>query len=151
MRSIRFALAGAIAAIALAGSGAAFAETAKETANKQTAIAFYNKAINDKDFDAAARFLGGRYTNHNPTATDGPEGLKAYIQFLRTSFPQQHNEIVRSFASGDFVILHVHSTRPGAKERAIVDMFKLENGKVVEHWDVIQEIPEKAANANTMF
>ena len=133
-------------------SGAASAETAQERVNKQAVVEFYGKALNDKDFAAASKYLGDRYIQHNPTATDGPEGLKAFIQFLRDKFPQSHSEIVQSFADGDYVILHVHSIRtPGTAGRAIVDIFKLEKGKVVEHWDAVQDIPASSANANGMF
>jgi predicted SnoaL-like aldol condensation-catalyzing enzyme len=121
-------------------------------ANRKAAVAFYEAAINRKDFDAAVKYLGPQYKQHNPTAADGAEGLKAFIDFLKTRFPAQHGDIKRVIAAGDLVVLHVHSTRgdntPG---RAIVDIFRLENGKVVEHWDVIQDIPEKAANSNGMF
>jgi predicted SnoaL-like aldol condensation-catalyzing enzyme len=139
-----------IAAAALALAGAAQAQNAE--ANKKTVVEFYNKALNDKDFEAASRYLGPRYTQHNPSAADGPEGLKAFLGFLRDKFPRSHSEIKRVFAEGDYVILHVHAVRePGTRGRAIVDIFKLENGKVVEHWDVAQDVPEKAANQNGMF
>lgn len=92
------------------------------------------------------------YTQHNPMAADGPEGLKGFLQFLRAQYPDSHSEIKRAFADGDYVVLHVHAVRvPGARGSAVVDIFRLENGKIVEHWDVIQEIPEKAANRNGMF
>jgi predicted SnoaL-like aldol condensation-catalyzing enzyme len=121
-------------------------------ANKKTVIAFYEKAINQKDFDAASKHLGSRYIQHNPVAPDGPEGLKGFIGFLKSKFPDSKSEIKRVFAEGDYVILHVHAVRePGTRGRAIVDIFRLENGKIVEHWDVAQDVPEKAANANGMF
>ncbi len=133
-------------------AGAATAETPLEWSNRQAVIAFYNKALNEKDFDAASKYLGNRYTQHNPTAADGPDGLKGFIQFLRDKFPQSHSEIVHAFADGDYVILHVHSIRtPGTAGRAIVDIFKLERGKVVEHWDAVQDIPASSANSNGMF
>jgi predicted SnoaL-like aldol condensation-catalyzing enzyme len=120
--------------------------------NKKTAVAFYEAAINQKNYEAAVKFLGPGYKQHNPTAADGAEGLKGFIDFLKSRYPNQKGEIKRVIAEGDLVVLHVHSTRgdntPG---RAIVDIFRLENGKVVEHWDVIQDIPEKAANTNGMF
>lgn len=120
--------------------------------NKQNVIGFYDKAINQKDFEAASKYLGSRYTQHNPTAADGPEGLKSFIQFLRDNYPNAHSEIKRVFSDGDYVILHVHSIRePGTRGRAIFDLFKLENGKIVEHWDAVQDIPEKSANPNGMF
>ena len=120
--------------------------------NKRIATEFYDAAINRKDFEAASQYLGTEYKQHNPTAADGPEGLRAFIDFLKMRFPNQRGEIKRVIAEGDLVVLHVHSTRgddtPG---RAIVDIFRVENGKVVEHWDVIQDIPAKPANSNGMF
>jgi len=137
---------------ALAAQPALGADAAQTEANKKTVVEFYNKAINDKDFDAASKYLGAKYTQHNPIAADGPEGLKGFLQFLRAKFPQAHSEIKRVFADGDYVILHVHAIRePGTRGRAIIDIFRLENGKVVEHWDVSQDVPEKAANSNGMF
>jgi len=145
-----------IAALAICAVGtparAASSETAQEKRNKAFVMEFYDKALNAKDFDAAAKYLGNRYTQHNPTAKDGPEGLKGFIAFLKEKFPNSHSEIKQAFADGDYVILHVHSVRePGTRGNAIVDIFKLEKGKVVEHWDAVQPIPENPANQNTMF
>src|SRR5512139_1720466 len=141
----------ALAAAALVTFAAA-AQSSQLELNKRVATEFYDAAINRKDFAAASQYLGSYYKQHNPTAADGAEGLRAFIDFLKSRFPNQRGEIKRVIAEGDLVVLHVHSTRgddtPG---RAIVDIFRIENGKVVEHWDVIQDIPEKAANANGMF
>ena len=139
--------------LALAITGAARAEeTAKEKANKAAVLAFYDAALNKLDYDAAAKYLGAGYKQHNPTAADGPEGLKGFITFLKTTYPQTHSEVTMSFADGDYVILRVHAIRtPGTAGNAIVDIFRLENGKVVEHWDSVQPVPDKAANTNTMF
>jgi predicted SnoaL-like aldol condensation-catalyzing enzyme len=121
--------------VALVPRPGAAADAAQQEANKKAVVEFYDKAINQKDFGAASAYPGPRYTQHNPNAADGPEGLKAFL-----------------LADGDYVILHVHAVRePGARGNAIVDIFKLENGKIVEHWDVVQPIPEKAANSNGMF
>lgn len=143
----------ALLAAALAAPASAAAPSAAQLeSNKKTAVAFYDAAINQKNYEAAIKFLGPQYKQHNPTAADGAEGLKSFIEFLKTRFPTQKGEIKRVIAEGDLVVLHVHSTRgdntPG---RAIIDIFRLENGKVVEHWDVIQDIPEKPANNNGMF
>src|SRR6516164_9836719 len=128
------------------------ADAAQMEQNKKTVTAFYDAVLNKKDFDEASKYLGPRYTQHNPTAKDGPEGLKGFINFLKEKFPNNHSEIKQIFADGDYVIVHVHAVRePGTRGNAIVDIFKLENGKVVEHWDVIQPIPEKVANDNGMF
>jgi predicted SnoaL-like aldol condensation-catalyzing enzyme len=126
--------------------------SAQEEANKKVVLDFYDKALNQKDFDAAAKHFGPRYIQHNPLAADGIEGFKKFIEFRREKFPNTKSEIKRALADGDMVILHVHSIRePGERGVAIVDVFRLESGKIVEHWDVIQPIPEKAANDNTMF
>jgi predicted SnoaL-like aldol condensation-catalyzing enzyme len=128
------------------------ADASKTEANKKVAVAFYEAAINKKDFASAVSYLGPQYKQHNPTAADGADGLKAFIEFLKTRFPAQRGEIKRVIAEGDLVVLHVHSTRgDGTPGRAIVDIFRLADGKVVEHWDVIQDIPEKASNTNGMF
>jgi predicted SnoaL-like aldol condensation-catalyzing enzyme len=120
--------------------------------NKKTVVEFYEKAINQKDFEAASKYLGPRYTQHNPNAADGATGLQEFLQSLRERYPNSHSEIKRVFADGEYVILHVHARRePGTRGNAIVDIFRLENGRIVEHWDVNQEIPEKAANTNGMF
>ena len=138
--------------LAIVTTLAAAADAAGLEANKKLVVAFYEASINKKDFAAASRYLGSQYKQHNPTARDGAEGLKAFIEFLKARFPNQHGEIKQVIAERDLVVLHVHSTRgddtPG---RAIVDIFRVEHGKVVEHWDVIQDIPEKAANSNGMF
>jgi len=153
MKLAHFALAASLALATVSAAGGAFAaQTAQERANEKTVRDFYQAAINDKDFEKSKTFLGNRYVQHNPTAADGPEGLKAFLTFLREKFPQSKSEVKRAFAQDDYVILHVHSVRePGTRGRAIVDIFKLENGKVVEHWDVVQDIPEKPANNNGMF
>jgi len=120
--------------------------------NKENVVAFYNAVVNEKNFSAASQYLGSRYTQHNPTAADGPEGLKIFIQFLHDKYPQSKSEIMHIYVDGDYVILHVHSIRePNTLGRAIIDVFKLEDSKIVEHWDVIQDIPETSANENGMF
>jgi predicted SnoaL-like aldol condensation-catalyzing enzyme len=83
---------------------------------------------------------------------DNLEGIKGFIQFMKEKLPTWHVEIKRVFADGDYVITHVHAKRdPGDRGMAVMDIFRLEDGKVVEHWDVGQPIPEKAMNTNTMF
>ena len=125
---------------------------AQQEANRKAVLAFYDKGLNQKDADAALAYVGNRYVQHNPGAADGPDGFRKFIGFLREKFPNSHSEIKRSFVDGDYVILHVHAVRePGTRGNAIIDIFKLEDGKIVEHWDVVQPIPENPANNNTMF
>jgi len=135
----------------LVGGARAEPPSAQEE-NKRIVTEFYEKALNQKDFEAASTYFGPHYIQHNPAARDGIEGFKAFLQFLREKFPNSHSEIKRVFADGDYVILHVHAVRePGTRGLAIVDIFRLVNGKIVEHWDVRQDIPETAANTNGMF
>ncbi|HMM16111.1 MAG TPA: ester cyclase [Petrimonas sp.] len=121
--------------------------------NKQIVREFYDLAINKKDYASIAdKYIGDLYIQHNPLVEDGPEGFKKFIEFLKTDYPDAHSEIKRIFADGDFVILHVHSFRQSnTRGRAIIEIFRVDNGKVVEHWDTIQGIPETSANPNTMF
>ena len=147
-----FAAAAALFLGACAQTGPASTAQARQEANRQTVLAFYEKGLNQKDADAALQYVGNRYVQHNPTAADGPEGFRKFIAFLREKFPNSKSEIKRSFVDGVYVILHVIAVRePGTRGSAIVDIFKLENGKIVEHWDVVQPVPETAANKNGMF
>lgn len=128
------------------------AHTAQEEANRQAVLAFYEKGLNQKDAEAALKYVGDRYIQHNPNAADGPDGFRKFIAFLREKAPNARSEIKKSFVDGDFVILHVHSVRePGTRGNAIIDIFRLEHGKIIEHWDAVQPIPETPANANSMF
>ena len=131
---------------------AAPVHAADPEANKKVVIDFYEKALNQKDFEAAAKHFGPHYIQHNPGAPDGIEGFKAFIAMRKEKFPNAKSDIKRAFAEGDYVILHIHAVRePGERGVAVVDIFRLENGKIVEHWDVVQPVPEKAANSNGMF
>ncbi|WZB74742.1 nuclear transport factor 2 family protein [Achromobacter insuavis] len=137
---------------AAALSPAVQASTEQEAANKAAVLAFYEKGLNQKDADAAVKYLGDRYIQHNPNAADGPEGFRKFVAFLRDKYPQSKSEIKRVFTDGDYVILHVHAVRePGSRGNAIIDIFRLEQGKIVEHWDAVQPIPEQSANSNGMF
>jgi predicted SnoaL-like aldol condensation-catalyzing enzyme len=141
-----------MAALALTLASAAHSADAIGEANKKIVVDFYEAALGRMDVDAAVKFFGPKYIQHNPTAPDGIEGFKGFIKFLKEKYPNRKSEIKRVMADGDLVILHVHSkSTPEDRGSAIIDIFRLENGKIVEHWDVIQAIPEKAAHGNTMF
>lgn len=120
--------------------------------NLGIATQFFNAVVNDKDFEKASRYLGDWYIEHDPEGVDGPSGLNDYIEFLKRDLPLLHVVIKRTFVSEDYVIFHVHSkSTPDDRGQAIIDIFRLENGKVVEHWDVTQDIPELSKNDNGMF
>ncbi|MFI7425525.1 ester cyclase [Micromonospora sp. NPDC049836] len=121
--------------------------------NKQTVLAFYEAGINNKDFAAASKFIGERYVQHNPQIADGAEGFERRVGFIKETFPELRAEVKMIVAEGDFVMAHVHGVRvPGQRGTAIVDIFRLDDdGKLVEHWDVMQDIPEHSENQNGMF
>ena len=122
------------------------------SANQQTVLDFYEAALNQKDFDRARPLLGSSYTQHNPRIADGIAGFAAFLRDIRAQFPDLRAEVKQLFEDGDYVIAHTHGVRvPGQPGTAIVDIFRLEDGKIVEHWDVMQPMPPEAANANGMF
>ena len=142
------------AALLLGTTSAALAQhayTAQEKRNRAIVLDFYQKALNEKDFPAASKYLG-TYIQHNPNAADGPEGLHQFLDFLRAKYPQSHSNITQVHVDGDFVTLRVHAVRePGTRGDAIIDIFRLKAGKIEEHWDSVQPIPETSKNNNTMF
>ena len=121
--------------------------------NTALVVDFYTRAFNDgAPEDAAGMAHGTTYTQHNPGAPDGPAAFIGYARSVRERFPDVHLEIIRTIAEGDLVVTHSHFTLgPTDRGRAVADIWRLEEGRIVEHWDVIQEIPEQSANANTMF
>jgi predicted SnoaL-like aldol condensation-catalyzing enzyme len=120
--------------------------------NKALVISFYEQALNDRNLGVVADVLAPYYRQHNPTIDDGVEGLRKYLRWIQETHPYARSQILRVYADGDFVILHVHRVRtPGTLGDAIVDLFRVEGGKIAEHWDVIQPVPERAVNDNSMF
>jgi predicted SnoaL-like aldol condensation-catalyzing enzyme len=120
--------------------------------NKALVISFYEQALNDWNLSVVADFLAPNYRQHNPTIEDGVEGLRKYLRWIQETHPYARSQILRVYADGDCVILHVHRVRtPGTPGDAIVDLFRVEGGRIAEHWDVIQPVPERAVNDNTMF
>ncbi len=121
--------------------------------NKEVVRAFYELAFNEKQpEDAVSQYVGSRYTQHNPMAGDGPEAFIEFVNWYAGQHPQLNVDIKRIVAEGDLVVTHsLITTSPDDRGTAAVDIFRVEDGKVVEHWDVLQPVPETAANDNTMF
>ncbi|MBK6673329.1 MAG: nuclear transport factor 2 family protein [Proteobacteria bacterium] len=125
---------------------------AKLAANKKLVLAFYEQIIGRKDFDGALKYMGATYKQHAPYAADGHTGLRAWLAGFKAAFPKHRYEVKRVLAEGDYVMLHLHGMGgPNPHGESVVDIFRVENGKVVEHWDIIQPIPDTADNANSMF
>ncbi len=133
----------------------AAAETPAELErNKQNVLAFYELGINQMKPQAAAdKYIGATYLQHNPMVADGVEPFVKAFEGLKRKFPQSRGEIKRVIAEGDLVVLHVHrKNTPDDLGRAVIDIFRLDkNGKIVEHWDVSQPVPEKTASGRSMF
>lgn len=121
--------------------------------NKRIVREFYDLAFNRREpRDAAAKYVGKTYRQHNPTIGDGPDAFVQGIGGFLNSAPELRVDFKRFIAEGDLVTVHSQFLpAPGTRGMAAVDIFRLENEKIVEHWDVMQDIPEKSANKNTMF
>lgn len=131
----------------------AASRTPTEAANADVVVAFYELAFNrHRPTEAARLYIGDRYIQHNPHVPNGAEAFYGYFEGFFRDHPQSRVTIHRVIADGDLVALHLLSQEsPDDPGRAIVDIFRLENGKIVEHFDVIQAVPATTANGNTMF
>ncbi|RKS98443.1 ester cyclase [Flavobacterium sp. 123] len=123
----------------------------QEEANKKLVVTFYQQLIGDKDVVAIDKFLDNNFITHNPTMLNGKEPLRTAFLKDFSKAPKIKIDYRHVGADGDLVFLHIKMTRPDGKVEAIADIFKIKNNKIIEMWDVIQEVPENSANEHPMF
>jgi predicted SnoaL-like aldol condensation-catalyzing enzyme len=121
--------------------------------NKRLVTVFYELAINQqKPAEAARKYIELPYRQHNPEVVDGPDGFLQFISAMQEKHPKLKIVISKVLADDDLVALHVHLTREASDPGlAIAELFRLKNGKIIEHWDVVQPVPAKTASGNSMF
>lgn len=137
----------------LAASCVAPVQAAAPQSNKDIVLAFFRMMFQDREIDEAVRlYVGKNYIQHNPYMRDGVEPMVDFFPHYFEQHPQATVDIKRVIAEGDLVMIHnLWRESPEDRGQAVVDIFRVENGKIVEHWDVSQEIPDNPANKNTMF
>jgi len=120
--------------------------------NKKNAIAFYRMAYDGNPAKAVELYVGDEYIQHNPLVGNGPEPLIEYFDRMAQEYANKSIEFVRIVAEGDLVALHTHQVWPGNDEYVTMDFFRFDDkGKIVEHWDAMQQIPDFSKNGNTMY
>jgi predicted SnoaL-like aldol condensation-catalyzing enzyme len=113
-------------------------------------VEFYQELFGNKNPDAINKYIGEKYIQHNPSLPDGKEALLQAVKVWFKDAPREEVDFQHVAADGDLVFLHIRG-KSGPKVRAVLDIFRIDNGKIVEHWDVIQEVPEKSSNDHPMF
>jgi predicted SnoaL-like aldol condensation-catalyzing enzyme len=126
--------------------------TKQEEKNLKAVLDFYDVVINGQQYSRVYEFVDKNYIQHKPEVEDGPEGLLDFVRWIYAQSPQHKARIIRSFVDGDYVILHVHVINGAeAKDIAVMDIFRVENGMLMEHWDVASPVPLNAKNDNGVF
>ena len=126
--------------------------TPEEQANLDLVLALFEQVLGPMDSSAVDRFIAPDYIQHNQMAEPGREGLKKFLDMIRSKTPNAVHHVKRAFVDGDHVIVHYHVRRwPEDLGWAVIDIFRIENGLIAEHWDVMQDVTEGGPNSNSTF
>ncbi|MEU2778353.1 nuclear transport factor 2 family protein [Streptomyces sp. NPDC007162] len=121
------------------------------TENKELVVHFYNELFAKGNLDVIDKYVGDEYIQHNPWAPNGTEALRGFVTGFRSRYPELQYEVARVIAEDDLVLLHSHAVgEPGTKGQVVVDIFRVRDGKIVEHWDVIQDVPDSTVSGNDL-
>ena len=124
----------------------------EEQANLDLVLEMFEHVLNPMDSSAVDRFIAPHYIQHSQLAQPGREGLKAFLDIIRAETPEAVHDIKRAFVDGNHVTVHYHVRRwPGDPGWAVIDIFRLENGLIAEHWDVMQDVTEGGPNPLAPF
>jgi predicted SnoaL-like aldol condensation-catalyzing enzyme len=158
MKDQRLSTSGFVAALALSACSSSTPDAPSSDTgtqlemNKTMVTLFYTQLFNENNYSVIDTYLDPKYIQHNPSIADGTEPLRQFVMDLRVRFPENHNTLERVMGQGDLVVIHHHAIAiPGTPGTAIIDLFKVANGKIVEHWDALQTVPATTANGNDMF
>lgn len=120
--------------------------------NKQNAIAFYRTAFLGEPARAVELYVGDEYIQHNPSVRNGKAGFIEYFERMAEAYPGKEIEFVRTVTEDDLVAVHTHQIWPGNDEYVTMDFFRFDaNGKIVEHWDAVQQVPNEKVSGNPMY
>jgi predicted SnoaL-like aldol condensation-catalyzing enzyme len=126
--------------------------TGREQDNQRLVATMYERVLQPLDSSRVDDFFAPDYIQHSPLAATGARGLKDFLDWARARSPHAEHRVKRLFVDGDYVIAHVHVIiNPGERGNAVVDIFRIEDGRIAEHWDVAQEVPATSANENGVF
>lgn len=126
--------------------------TAAEQANLDLVLAMYRDVLMPMDSARVDDYIAPGYIQHSSLAEPGVAALKAFLDFVRVQSPDASHNLKRALVDGDHVVVHHHVIRhAGDPGMAVVDIFRVEDGRIVEHWDVLQDVPEKPVNPLPMF
>lgn len=126
--------------------------TEREEQNRRLVAAMYERVLQPLDSSRVDEFFAPAYIQHSPLAATGAQGLKDFLDWARARSPNAEHRVKRLLVDGDYVVAHVHVIiNPGERGNAVVDIFRIVDGRIAEHWDVAQEVPATSANENGVF